>query len=117
MNVRDKLDAHGYLYLLFPAIQVIALLLMVDQSARADHAAISDVCVTDGNDLTGRRARQPEVWLCAGDRIADLLDPDADWPFVQKHLAGIKFYIGHSMARGAKLAKSPCNGFVNTPGW
>ena len=33
---------------------------------------------------------QPEIWLCAGDRIADLLDPDAEWPFVKQHLTGIK---------------------------
>jgi hypothetical protein len=36
----------------------------------------------------------PEVWLCAGDRIYDLLEPDAEWPFVKEHLAGIKLYIG-----------------------
>ena len=37
---------------------------------------------------------QPEVWLCVGDRIADLLGADAEWPFVKQHLTGIKFYIG-----------------------
>ncbi|MBL7043258.1 MAG: alpha/beta hydrolase [Pirellulaceae bacterium] len=37
---------------------------------------------------------KPEVWLCAGDRIADLLQPDAEWPFVKQHLTGIKLYIG-----------------------
>jgi hypothetical protein len=41
-----------------------------------------------------QRIDQPEVWLCAGDRIADLLDPEAEWPFVQQQLTGIKFYIG-----------------------
>jgi hypothetical protein len=29
---------------------------------------------------------QPEVWLCAGERIEELLSPDAEWPFVQQHL-------------------------------
>ncbi|MHB8898667.1 MAG: creatininase family protein [Thermoguttaceae bacterium] len=37
---------------------------------------------------------QPEVWLCAGDRIADLLRPDAQWPYVRQHLTGIKLYVG-----------------------
>jgi hypothetical protein len=40
------------------------------------------------------KSRQPEVWLRAGDRIADLLDPEAEWSFVKQHLTGIKFYIG-----------------------
>jgi hypothetical protein len=34
-----------------------------------------------------------EVWLCAGDRMADLLRPEAEWPFVKKHLSGIKLYV------------------------
>jgi hypothetical protein len=37
---------------------------------------------------------QPEVWLCAGDRIMELLEPGAEWPFVGQHLAGIKLYVG-----------------------
>ena len=36
---------------------------------------------------------QPEVWLCVGDRIDELLRPDAQWPSVSQHLAGIKFYV------------------------
>lgn len=36
----------------------------------------------------------PEVWLCAGDRIMELLQPGAEWPFVKQHLTGIKLYIG-----------------------
>lgn len=36
---------------------------------------------------------QPEVWLCAGERIADLLSPDAEWSFVKQHLSGIKLYV------------------------
>ena len=36
---------------------------------------------------------QSEVWLCAGERIADLLRPDAAWPFVKAHLTGLKLYI------------------------
>ena len=37
---------------------------------------------------------KPEVWLCAEVRIADLLQRDAEWPFVKQHLTGIKLYIG-----------------------
>jgi len=36
---------------------------------------------------------QPEVWLCAGERINDLLRPDAEWSFVKQHLSGIKLYV------------------------
>ncbi len=36
----------------------------------------------------------PEVWLCAGDRILELLQPGAEWPFVKQHLTGIKLYVG-----------------------
>ncbi len=39
-------------------------------------------------------AAQPEVWLCAGDRIMELVQPGAEWPFVKQHLTGIKLYIG-----------------------
>ncbi len=47
---------------------------------------------------------QPEVWLCAGDRIMELLQPGAEWPFVQQHLTGIKLYIGqlHGKRRETK---------------
>ena len=34
-----------------------------------------------------------EVWLCAGERIAELMRPDAEWPFVKQHLSGIKLYV------------------------
>ena len=37
--------------------------------------------------------RRPEVWVCAGERIADLLRPDAEWPVVRRHLSGIKLYV------------------------
>ena len=40
------------------------------------------------------RESQPEVWLCAGDRIVDLLQPDAEWPFLGQQLTGVKLYIG-----------------------
>ena len=36
---------------------------------------------------------QPEVWLCAGERITDLLRPEAEWPFVKQHLSGLKLYV------------------------
>jgi hypothetical protein len=39
------------------------------------------------------RPAKPEVWLCAGGGTLDLLLPDADWPFVKRHLSGIKLYI------------------------
>lgn len=39
-------------------------------------------------------AAPPEVWLCAGDRIMELLQPGAEWPFGKQHLSGIKLYIG-----------------------
>jgi hypothetical protein len=50
------------------------------------------------------RVAQPEVWLCAGDRIMELLQPGAEWPFVQQHLKGIKLYIGqlHGKRRETK---------------
>jgi penicillin amidase len=39
-----------------------------------------------------------EVWLCAGDRIMELLEPGAEWPFGRQRLAGIKLYIGQLAA-------------------
>lgn len=35
----------------------------------------------------------PEVWLCAGARIVELLRPEAEWPFVRRHLTGLKLYV------------------------
>ena len=35
----------------------------------------------------------PEVWLCTGAGVLDLLAPDAQWPFVREHLSGIQLYI------------------------
>jgi len=55
-------------------------------------AHASDESEAKSNDRTA--TARPEVWLCAGDRIADLLQPDAEWPFVKQHLTGIKLYIG-----------------------
>jgi len=37
--------------------------------------------------------RRPEIWLCMRNRVFDLLDPDAEWPFVKEHISGIQFYI------------------------
>lgn len=51
-------------------------------------------------------ATQTEVWLCAGDRIAELLDTDAEWPFVQQHLTGIKLYIGQLATNRRRPAES-----------
>ena len=39
------------------------------------------------------RPAQPEVWLCAGRGLFDLLRPDAQWPVVKRGLSGIKLYI------------------------
>ncbi len=41
----------------------------------------------------------PEVWLCAGERVNDLLGENAEWSFVKKHLTGIKLYIGQLTQR------------------
>ena len=43
--------------------------------------------------VAATRGSRPEVWLCAGDRIAQLLRPDAEWSFVKQHLNGIKLYV------------------------
>ena len=55
---------------------------------------------------------RPEVWLCAGERINDLLRPDAEWSFVKEHLSGIKLYVDQinqatpeQLAALARLAK------------
>jgi creatinine amidohydrolase len=49
--------------------------------------------VAAGNQVAAAPAAGPEVWLCAGERMADLLRPEAQWPFVKQHLAGIKLYV------------------------
>ena len=49
--------------------------------------------VATANKVPALPTAQPEVWLCAGERIADLLRPDAESPFVKQHLAGIKLYV------------------------
>ena len=38
-------------------------------------------------------ARASEVWLCAGNGVAELLREDAEWPFVKQNLSGLKLYI------------------------
>ncbi|MBM4025809.1 MAG: alpha/beta hydrolase, partial [Planctomycetes bacterium] len=38
-------------------------------------------------------ATKPEVWLCTGEKVLDLLAPEAQWPYVREHLTGIQFYI------------------------
>jgi hypothetical protein len=48
----------------------------------------------EGSQATAATIAQPEVWLCAGDRIADLLRPDAQWPLTSQQLTGIKLYVG-----------------------
>jgi len=47
----------------------------------------------------------PEVWLCAGDRVTQLLRDDAEWAFVKENLSGIKLYIDQiNGARPEQLA-------------
>jgi hypothetical protein len=43
--------------------------------------------------LASEPRAQSEVWLCAGDRINQLLQPGADWPYSRQHLSGIKLYV------------------------
>ena len=45
---------------------------------------------------------QPEVWLCAGDRILELLPPGAEWPIVKRQLTGLKLYIGQLYGKRAE---------------
>jgi hypothetical protein len=66
----------------------IALLLPFTGWAAADDMTATSVPA--GNPP----AAQPEVWLCAGERIMELLQPGAEWPLVKQHLTGIKLYIG-----------------------
>jgi hypothetical protein len=43
--------------------------------------------------LASEPRAQPEVWLCAGERINQLLQPGAVWPYSRQHLSGIKLYV------------------------
>lgn len=50
-------------------------------------------------------APEPEVWLCAGDRIVELLGEAAEWSFVKENLTGIKLYVDQiDQARPEQLA-------------
>lgn len=42
---------------------------------------------------TETKTPQPQVWLCAGARVLELLREDAEWPFVKQNLSGLKLYI------------------------
>ncbi len=66
----------------------IALLLPLGGLAAVEHTTAASI------PADGPPAGQPEVWLCAGDRIMELLQPGAEWPFVKQHLTGIKLYVG-----------------------
>lgn len=62
------------------------------------------------------RTAKPEVWFCPGDRIVELLKPDANWAFVKRHLSGIKLYVDQidkagpaQLAAIARMAKD--NGY------
>jgi hypothetical protein len=41
----------------------------------------------------GRTAAAPEVWLCPGGGVKELVREDANWPFVKQNLTGLKLYI------------------------
>ena len=51
---------------------------------------------------TSQSSRKGEVWLCAGAGVMDLLQEDAEWPFVKEHLTGIKLYIGQLTQRRSR---------------
>ena len=79
----------------------VAFILVFDPSPRADAASnpplseLSDQRGQPNRNRPGPRANdaRPEVWLCAGERITDLLRPEAEWPSVRQHLSGIKLYV------------------------
>jgi hypothetical protein len=55
--------------------------------------------------LAAEPRAQREVWLCAGERINELLQPGAVWPYSRQHLSGIKLYIDQiNRATPAQLA-------------
>lgn len=80
---------------------LVGFILIFDASPRAD--AASNPPLSEMSDQRGQPNRnrpgpgandaQPEVWLCAGERITDLLRPETEWPFVRQHLSGIKLYV------------------------
>jgi hypothetical protein len=72
----------------------MSLLLILTCVARASDESEDPSVTAEGEQASAAAIAQPEVWLCAGDRIADLLRPDAQWPLVSEHLTGIKFYVG-----------------------
>jgi hypothetical protein len=76
------------------AAWVMSLLLILTCVARASDESEDRSVTAEGEQASASTNAQPEVWLCAGDRIADLLRPDAQWPLVREHLTGIKFYVG-----------------------
>jgi hypothetical protein len=47
----------------------------------------------DGPAAASAKVRGPEIWMCTA-RIRQLLEPDAKWDFLRKHLTGVKLYIG-----------------------
>jgi len=51
---------------------------------------------------TSPSSPKPEVWLCAGAGVMDLLQEDAEWPFVKENLTGIKLYIGQLTQRRSR---------------
>ena len=54
---------------------------------------VSSLSLPTGAAEAPARLAEPEVWLCTGRAVFGLLRPDAEWPFVKRHLSGIKLYI------------------------
>ncbi|MCP4783685.1 MAG: hypothetical protein GY903_10240 [Fuerstiella sp.] len=76
------------------AAWMMLLPLILTCAAQSSGQSAGPSVTSEENQASATASAQPEVWLCAGDRIADLLRPDAQWPLVREHLTGIKFYVG-----------------------
>jgi hypothetical protein len=63
----------------------------------ATWCAVAAVAILSASMATVRSksaaGRRPEVWLCAGDRTSQLLEPSAEWSLVKKNISGIKLYV------------------------
>ena len=69
----------------------VAVVLLVAPWARGQTARPANSGPADRRAAASQAAG--EVWLCAGDRMADLLRLGAEWSFVRTHLSGIKLYV------------------------
>ncbi len=77
-----------------PVTALLLLLSWAPPTLAKDQAKAPEPTATAAkNRIADAPTALPEVWLCAGERIADLFPPEAEWPFVKQHLAGIKLYV------------------------